>query len=265
MHKPSFVKNNFSHASVPAKITHVYGKHAVEEAIKNKPQAIEKIFTAPYFDDVKILELIKDNSIATAKLNADALPAELARESDAPTVHQGIIASIKLESLVISQKEFLDTLVVTPKTALIILGELQDPHNVGAIIRSAAAFGISGIFIPQHNQAPVTGTVVKVSAGMAFRVPLISVTNINTLVRDLKEKGFWIYGLEGESKQSIVDEKFDASTVFILGNEAKGIRLKTRELCDVLLSIPMDPQCESLNVSASTAVALYAWNIKQFS
>jgi len=103
---------------------------------------------------------------------------------------------------------------------------------------------------------------VKVSAGMAFRIPLVTVSNINNTIRDLKKKGFWIYGLEGESKNSMHDEKFDAPTAIILGNEAEGIREKTKELCDVLLSIPMNPSCESLNAAASAAVALYAWSAK---
>lgn len=99
---------------------------------------------------------------------------------------------------------------MTKDTALVILGELQDPHNVGAIIRSAAAFGVSAILMPEHNQAPVTGTVVKVSAGMAFRIPLVTVPNVNSAIRDLKERGFWVYGLDGEAKQTLPKEQFDA-------------------------------------------------------
>ena len=90
-----------------------------------------------------------------------------------------------------------------------LLGEIQDPQNVGAVIRSAAAFGVSGILIPDHNQAQVTGAVVKVSAGMAFRVPLVSIGNVNTVVRDLKERGFAVYGLAGEAKQIITKEAFE--------------------------------------------------------
>ena len=91
---------------------------------------------------------------------------------------------------------------------------------------------------------------------------MVSVSNVNSAVRDLKERGFWVYGLEGESKQSITKENFDAPSLFILGNEEKGIRTKTRDLCDILVSIPVNPRCESLNVGASAAVALYAWSAK---
>ena len=97
---------------------------------------------------------------------------------------------------------------------------------------------------------------------MAFRVPLVSIGNINQTVRDLKDAGFTIYGLAGEGAESINKATFDSPSVFILGNEGEGIRQKTRELCDGLLSIPMNPKCESLNAAASAAVALYAWSAK---
>ena len=177
-------------------------------------------------------------------------------------MHQGVEGVVSLEKLLVDYKKFITDLEVTEDTSLLILNEIQDPNNVGAIIRSAAAFGVSGILIPQHNQAPISGAVVKVSAGMAFRIPIVSIGNINSTIRDLKEKSFWIYGMEGESENSIADESFDRPTVFILGNEAKGIREKTKDLCDILLSIPMNRQCESLNVAASTAVALYEWSKK---
>jgi 23S rRNA (guanosine2251-2'-O)-methyltransferase len=105
--------------------------------------------------------------------------------------------------------------------------------------------------------------VVKVSAGMAFRIPLVSIGNVNNTIRDLKERRFWIYGLETGSSQKISDEKFDAPAVLVFGNEGAGVREKTLELCDIKLEIPIDPRCESLNVAASAAVALYAWSARR--
>ncbi|MBI5754128.1 23S rRNA (guanosine(2251)-2'-O)-methyltransferase RlmB [Candidatus Peregrinibacteria bacterium] len=207
-------------------------------------------------EDKEVRTLARNSNILVTDLSPKTMPHDI----DLSAVHQGFIGLISPGKLLREYREFIDGLSVGPDTALVVLGELQDPQNVGAIIRSAAAFGIAGVLIPEHNQAPITGTVVKVSAGMAFRVPLVSIGNVNTTARDLKERGFWIYGLEGNAPKNIATEKFDAPAVFILGNEATGIRLKTRELCDILLSIPMNPGCESLNVSASAAVALYAWS-----
>ena len=179
-------------------------------------------------------------------------------EEDA--VHQGVVGVLSTPRLMLPYKEFITSLSVTPHTALVLLGEVQDPHNVGAIIRSAAGFGVAGVLIPEHNQAQVTGAVIKVSAGMAFKIPLVAVGNVNTTARDLKEKGFWIYGLDGDAPLSVSGETYSKPSVFILGNEGRGLRLKTQEVCDVLLSIPMHPRCESLNVSVSAAVTLAAWS-----
>jgi 23S rRNA (guanosine2251-2'-O)-methyltransferase len=239
----------------------IYGKHAIREALMNAPQALKKVMIAKYFDDKALLELVKQAGINVGSFTPDDTRGFDGRiEKDA--THQGIIGQISVNELVRPYQDFVEKLNITPATCIVVLGELQDPHNVGAVIRSAAAFGAAGVLIPEHNQAPVTGAVVKVSAGMAFRIPLISINNVNNAVRDLKNRGFWIYGLEGESKNSLTEEKFDAPTAIIIGNEAEGIREKTKEICDVLLSIPMNPKCESLNAAASAAIALYAWSSK---
>lgn len=235
--------------------TYIYGHHALIEALTNRPEIFEHV----YLEETPTAELkalIKRAGIVSSRFDQHSVPNDIEKYAN----HQGFIGAIKLHKLVQNYGEFMEGLKVTPDTALVILGEVQDPQNVGAIIRTAAGFGIAGVLIPEHNQAQVTGSVVKVSAGMAFHVPLISIGNVNDTIRDLKKKRFWIYGLDGEAKQSLTKEKFDAPTVFILGNESTGIREKTLELCDIPLMIPMSPECESLNVAASAAVALYAWS-----
>ena len=222
----------------------------------NTPKAVKKVYLAPSVDDQKLRALIQKLGIPTAVFAGGKIQGDIKDNA----THQGIIGEVSLEHLVIPYKSFAENLKVTPDTALVLFNEVQDPQNVGAVIRSAAAFGIAGILIPEHNQAPVTGAVVKVSAGMAFRVPLVAIGNENNTIRDLKEKGFWIYGLAGEGAKTLTDEKFDAPAVFVLGNEGDGIRQKTRELCDVLLSIPMHPKCESLNAATSMSIALYEWS-----
>jgi 23S rRNA (guanosine2251-2'-O)-methyltransferase len=141
-----------------------------------------------------------------------------------------------------------------------VLDELQDPHNVGAIIRSAAAFGALAVIIPEHNQAPVTGTVIKTSAGMVFRIPVVKVGNINHTLRVLKDELFTISGLVMNGSTKLKNMKFDTPTVYIVGNESEGIRQKTLELCDVTLSIPMDSRCESLNAATAASVVLYEYS-----
>jgi len=200
-------------------------------------------------------QYVKDQGIKSESFDSRHMPKGVPKDA----VHQGVVAEIYQEGIMQDFDDFIKDLDITKQTGLLVLGEVQDPQNVGSMIRSAAAFGISGILIPTHKQAKVNATVIKVSVGMAFRIPLVSIGNVNQSLADLKKAGFWIYGLDGESKQSIVDEVFDAPTVMVVGNEGEGIRKKTKESCDILLSIPMEPECESLNAGTSTAIAMYQW------
>ena len=211
--------------SNPHKV-YIYGKHALREALLNAPKAVYKVFFDKEMDDKDMRELVRKNHILAGVLSGNTIP----RDIESAASHQGVIALLSGENLTKEYKEFITNLTITPNTALVLLAEVQDPHNVGAVIRSSAAFGISGVIIPEHNQAPVTGAVVKVSAGMAFRVPLVSVGNVNQTIRDLKERGFWVYGLDGEGKAPLGSEKFDRPTLFVLGNEGRGIREKTQAL-----------------------------------
>lgn len=237
---------------------YIYGKNAVAEALKSSGGFLEQVLTAPFFNDIAILNLIKKAEAPVGSFN----PGNLPKSVPAGAVHQGILASVNLSKLVLPYREFIENLPVTSDTALALLGELDDPQNVGAVIRSAAALGLAGVLIPERREAPITGSVVKVSAGMAFRIPLVQVGNVNSTLRDLKARGFLVYGLAGEAKPSISREQFFDPAVFIVGNESEGIREKTRELCDKLVSIPINPRCESLNAAASAGVAFFAWSAK---
>jgi 23S rRNA (guanosine2251-2'-O)-methyltransferase len=235
---------------------YIFGKHAVSEALRYRSDVVKQIFLDLNFSDATLIKQIEAAGIAARPLNPNNPP----RGVSAKSAHQGIVAGIIPDKLMVPYKEFVQTLKADPATAVLILGEVQDPHNVGAVIRSAAAFGLAGVLIPPHNQAPVTGTVIKVSAGMAFRIPLVAISNVNSVIEDLKQRGFWVYGLEGEGTVSTTTEKFTRPSAFILGNEGAGLRQKTKEHCDDLISIPIHPRCESLNAAAATAVVLAAWS-----
>lgn len=237
---------------------YIYGKHALMEALANTPQVIRKIHLASDLRDAALRALLEKNQIPVSPL-AKGSGKELVGKD---TAHQGIIAVMDPSSLLVPFDKFLSTLDTTKNPAVAVLGEVQDPHNVGAIIRSAAAFGLAGVLIPEHNQAGITGAVVKTSAGMAFRIPLVSIGNVNTTLATLKEKGFWIYGLAMDGSQALGTDAFDAPAAFVVGNEGAGIREKTLAACDVTLSIPMHPRTESLNAAVSAAVVFYEWSKK---
>lgn len=238
-------------------IEYIFGKHSAREVLKERPDIVVEAHVVADFSDISILKLLDVQKTVKLKILNEKNPP---RGVSAKASHQGIVLGIRPDKLTIPYKQFKQTLKPENGTALLVLGEVQDPHNVGAVIRSAAAFGLAGVLIPPHNQAPVTGTVVKVSAGMAFRIPLVTIPNVNTVLRDLQQDGFWVYGLEGEGTTSTVKEKFSRPSVFVLGNEGSGLREKTKELCDELLSIPIHPRCESLNAAAATAIVLASWS-----
>lgn len=238
-------------------LIYIFGKHAVAEALTFRPELIKDLYLENGFNDDKIFAKLGSLIKVTPKiLNPKRLPGGLRSEA----VHQGVIASIAVNQLVLPYKEFMTKVKPSKATGFLILGEVQDPHNVGAVIRSAAAFGLTAVLIPPHNQSPVTGTVVKVSAGMAFKIPLVEIRNVNATIEDLKKRGFWVYGLAGEGSTALTEEKFTKPTAFVLGNEGSGLREKTKLACDALISIPIHPRCESLNAAAGAAVVMYAWS-----
>lgn len=235
--------------------TFIFGTHAVTEALTRVPHAVQHLYFVGGHESDKLKSKAEKLSISVDRCDEGHLPKGVDRDA----VHQGIVARVSPSKILKQYKPFIEGLEVTEKTALIVLNELTDPHNVGAVIRNAAAFGIAGVLIPEYRQAPITGTVVKVSAGMAFALPLISIGNVNTTLRDLKERGFWVYGLSGEGDTKLPDEEFTKPSVFVLGNEGRGLREKTEEVCDFTLSIPIENKVESLNVASSSAVVMYAW------
>ncbi len=234
---------------------YLYGKHALREALLGNPAAVRKVFLdANAGADKELGALLKTHSISVNAMKEQK--GKVAQDA----VHQGVIAELDPSALYTN----LDSVLSQARAGnpcFVLLDELQDPHNVGAIIRSAAAFGASAILIPEHNQAPITGAVIKTSAGMALRMPIVRIGNVNQTIRLLKDDhGFWSYGLAMGGETKLKDATFDTPTLIVVGNESTGIREKTLELCDIKLSIPMDLKCESLNAAAAASVVLYEWS-----
>ncbi|OGR86553.1 MAG: 23S rRNA (guanosine(2251)-2'-O)-methyltransferase RlmB [Elusimicrobia bacterium RIFCSPLOWO2_01_FULL_60_11] len=236
---------------------YIYGKHALAEALQYAPQVLRKVFlSSEMAGDKDLRGLLKSRQIPTEVMEKKTASRMVGQD----TSHQGVIAITDTSALVRDFKDFLADLAPSEDTMLVIMDELNDPHNVGAVIRSAAAFGAAGVLMPTHNQAPITGAVVKSSAGMAFRVPLVSIGNVNYAIEALQKAGFKAYALVMKGSKSISKIVFDAPAVFIVGNEGAGIHKQTIANCDEILRIPMNPRCESLNASVSAAVVLYQWS-----
>jgi len=150
--------------------------------------------------------------------------------------------------------------------AVLILDQIQDPHNFGAILRTAAATGIAGVIIAKDRQAPVNGTVFKTSAGAALRIPIVRVSNLRHAILKLKKRRFWVYALDAsEGARVFWDESYvNEAHAFILGSEGKGVSHGLLEESDGKLMIPMERGVESLNVSVAAALILYEWKRQQY-
>jgi len=234
--------------------SYIYGRHAVRTLLESDPQRVHRVYVSVTAES-EFKPLAQRHHIPVEPLAGHQFDKELEG-----AIHQGVIARVAIEGLMRDYHQFIGSLESSPSSSLVLLNEITDPHNVGAIVRSAAAFGVSGVLLPVHNQAPITGAVAKASAGTVFLVPIVAISNENQTILDLKKRGFWIYGLAGDGANALPDEKFDAPAVFVVGSEGEGMRAKTREHCDILLRIPMHPAVESLNASVSAAVVLSAWS-----
>lgn len=140
---------------------------------------------------------------------------------------------------------------------VVVLDGIEDPGNLGAIIRSAECFGVDGIVIPKNNACPVNMTVLKTSAGAATHIPIARVTNVSDCLEKLKNAGYWVYGTDAKARQSLDKTNFVKKTAIVIGSEGKGMRQLVTKHCDVLVSIPMFGHINSLNASVSTGIVLY--------
>jgi 23S rRNA (guanosine2251-2'-O)-methyltransferase len=170
--------------------------------------------------------------------------------------HQGVVAEVFFKYAEID--DILDAAKAKSEAPLIaLLDSIQDPHNLGAILRTADAAGIHGIVIPKDNAVGVTPSVVKASAGAIAHIPVVQVTNLARTIDDLKDQGFWFYGTEENQDKSYSDVDYAGPTGIVLGSEGSGLRRLIREKCDFLISIPMFGKINSLNVSVAAGLVFY--------
>jgi 23S rRNA (guanosine2251-2'-O)-methyltransferase len=168
--------------------------------------------------------------------------------------HQGVIAEVAAPAF--AGEDALER-PATPERLLLALDGVQDPHNLGACLRTAEAVGVDAVIIPRDRSASLTAVARKAAAGSAERVPVIAVTNLARTLERLQTLGYWLTGLAGEATETLYEVDFTGPTVLVMGAEGEGLRRLTRERCDRLVRIPMQGKAESLNVSVATAVCLY--------
>ena len=230
------------------------GIHPVAEALRAK-RPLERILVAQGAGGPRMQEIIEMARRASVPVRFE--PRSALDRLAGSAAHQGVVAMgaankyADFEAVVSSQLAALPLIVV--------LDGVEDPHNLGAIIRTAHAAGAGAMIIPERRAAGVTDVVAKAAAGALEYLPITRVTNINRALEELKEKGYWIYGLDERGTETYDQADYAAPTAFVLGGEGKGLHEQVRKHCDVLVRIPMAGKISSLNVSVAAGVVLFEW------
>ena len=229
----------------------VEGRQAVREALLG-PRSVREILFAADLDPAPILDDIRDladeQRVPVREVKRSSLEAHA--RSDAP---QGVVATVAP-----IQPVELERLATEGLPFLLVLDGLHDPHNLGAILRTAEAAGVTGVVLPKHRSVRVTATVTKTAAGAVEWLPMAAVAGIPAALADLRSKGVWIVGLDQDADEAVWDLKVAKEPVaLVLGNEGTGLARLTRERCDLVAALPLRGRLGSLNVSAAAAVACY--------
>jgi len=226
----------------------LFGKHVAVAVLENPMRKIKRVLVTK-----NTREELGEKRFAGLKNVQLTEGVKLDNLLPAGSVHQGIV--VECEPL--TQPSLQEWLAEDSGKPVVLLDQVTDPHNVGAIMRSAAAFDAGCVVTVDRNAAGETGTLAKSASGALEIVPLITVGNLAQALELLKKAGYWSAGLDGEAKQAIHEAKLDRKTVLVLGAEGRGLRRLTAERCDFLVKLPMSGRMESLNVSNAAAVALY--------
>lgn len=235
----------------------IYGLHAVRHAIEKNPGAVLSIWVQENRQDNNAIEAILELAESHG-LKPEIVTRATLDKHTAGGVHQGILLVRK--AMAHSGTVNLEDIIQHPQNALpllLILDGIQDPHNLGACLRTANAAGVDAVILPRDKSAAVTAAVRKVASGAAEVTPIITVTNLARSMKQLKDAGIWIVGTDGESDQTIYDIDMKIPMAIVLGSEGRGLRENTRKHCDYVASLPMHGIVESLNVSVTAGVCLY--------
>lgn len=233
----------------------IYGIHAIKHLLNSKPEQFLELHIQDSQDNQSLLSLV-----ATAKTLGVHINRVAKKQFDQwlPNLnHQGIAAKVRVQPLLTEDDFSLLIGNVKKPPLFLILDGLQDPHNLGACLRTADAVGVTAVIIPKDRATSLTPVVRKVASGAAETVPVVQVTNLVRAIEMLKKLGVWMMGTSMQATQSLYQVDLKGSVAIVLGAEGTGLRRLTEEHCDILMQIPMMGVVESLNVSVAAGVCLY--------
>ncbi|WP_019894337.1 23S rRNA (guanosine(2251)-2'-O)-methyltransferase RlmB [Hydrogenovibrio halophilus] len=236
----------------------LYGLHAVETLLKQSPQSIITLSAQPR-PNARLKKLLDQAQALGVRCDANGFKQQVSRlPGDA--VHQGIVAEVVAKTPTTPaqwMKQLAECIEQGQAPLVVFLDEVQDPHNLGAILRTADATGVMSVVIPKHQSVGLNATVRKVASGAAETVDLVVVPNLARAIGEARKIGLWVTGLAGETEQTLYDQDLTGPTGLVLGAEGKGLRQGVRQQCDFLVAIPMAGLVDSLNVSVAAGVTLY--------
>jgi 23S rRNA (guanosine2251-2'-O)-methyltransferase len=243
-------RKNKSKAGANPNRPRFWGKHAVAAALDNPDRRVLKAWSTR--EAASFMQFPAEMPVVMAEA------PDLGRMVPHDAPHQGVVIEVEpLEDIWLG-----DVLADAPERAIIlVLDQVTDPHNVGAILRSAAAFGAIGIVTQDRHSPPESGALAKAASGALERVPWVRVVNLARALEEMAEAGFWRIGLAGEAETGLKEALGPQRVALVLGAEGPGMRSNTREHCDALAKLPITDNVESLNVSNAAAVALYAASV----
>lgn len=232
----------------------VYGMHAVRALLSHHAERVVSVRVAVTREDPRTFEietLAKNSGVAVQRIDAKALASLVGDVS-----HQGVVADVK-PIAPWSEDDLLAAIAKADAPLILALDGVQDPHNLGACLRTADACGALAVVVPKDRAAHVTATVKKVAAGAAETTPVVAVTNLSRSLKLYKEAGLWVVGAAGEADKLAQDADLRGPLVLVMGAEGTGLRQLTRQHCDFLVRLPQKGAVESLNVSVATGMLLY--------
>ncbi len=225
------------------------GIHPVAEALKSR-HPVDRLLVAQGAGGTRLQELIDLARRYGVPVRFE--PRSALDRLAGTSAHQGVVA-------LGAARQYADLYAVASTEMLVILDGVEDPHNLGAIIRTAHAAGAGAVIIPERRAASLTDVAAKAAAGALEHLPVVRITNVNRTLDDLKKRGFWIYGLDERGDQAYDQVDFASPAAIVLGGEGKGLHEQVRKHCDVLVRIPMAGKISSLNVSVAAGVVLFEW------
>jgi len=233
----------------------LYGIHPVLAALRARPRAVHRVILARHHEDravCGIVALAQQHGVRIEREESRSLSRRIGSAQ-----HQGVLADVEPFPLADLEETLQACRQRSGKIFFLVLDELQDPHNVGALIRSAVCCGVQAVVFPKDRAAPLSPAVAKASAGAIEQVPLCRVVNIAASLDALRRRNVWVVGTAPRAEKNIYSFDFDLDLALVIGAEGRGMRALVEKKCDFLVSIPLRGECESLNAAAAGAVVMF--------